>query len=137
MEVYSPPRVIPFPRRAWFSRGLSADLITGWNFIKAGTRIALVIEVKVRRPQVLIVSPPCTWFSSLQSLNWWKMPRDFREQQLREASLHVEFCCVLMWLQTVAGRKVLFEHPQVGVELHACQAAVGDHALAGLHGVWH
>ena len=58
MEVYSPPRVIPFLGELGFPGGLSADLLTGWNFIKADTRSALVIEVNVRRPQVLIVPPP-------------------------------------------------------------------------------
>ena len=57
MEVYRPPRVIPFAGELGFPGGLSADLLTGWNFTKADARIAIVIEVKVRRPRVLTLSP--------------------------------------------------------------------------------
>ena len=115
MEVYSPPRVIPFVGELGCPGGLSAYLITGWSFVKADARIAIVIEVKVCRPRVLILSPPCTWFSSLQNLNWWKLPREYREQQLREVILHVEFSCFLMRLQIHAGRKVIFEHPKTAL----------------------
>lgn len=112
MEVYSPPRVSPFVERLGLAGGLSADILTGWNFNNIDTRIAMVVEVKVRRPQVLILSPPCTWFSTLQNLNWYKIPVDHREQKLCEAILHVEFCCMLMRLQVQGGRKVIFEHPK-------------------------
>ena len=87
-------------------------MITGWDFTKATHRIALVIEVNARRPEVLVLSPPCTMFSSLMHLNWWKLLPDVREAKFQEAVIQVEACCLLMDLQISAGRKVVFEHPQ-------------------------
>jgi len=72
----------------------------------------LVLELKVRRPKVLLLSPPCTYFSSLMNLNWNKIARRDREENLKEAILHLEFCCLLMDLQVTAGRHVVFEHPR-------------------------
>lgn len=113
MEVYSPRRVLAVAvDEMELSGEVSADLETGWDFTKLDHRIALVIQVKARRPEVLVLSPPCTLFSTLMNLNWCKMPRATREAKFLEGLLHLEFCCLLMDLQISEGRKVVFEHPQ-------------------------
>ena len=59
---------------------------TGWNFNKMDHRISLVMVVKARKPLVLILSPPCTMFSTLQNLNWHKTPLDIRHKKMRRQS---------------------------------------------------
>ena len=36
--------------------------LTGWNLLDADVRMQVTREIKVRRPKVLMMSPPWTWF---------------------------------------------------------------------------
>ena len=117
MEVYSARRVLAFSSDFMLSGSLSADLKTGWDFNKLGHRISFVLEVKARRPHVLVLSPPCTMFSCLTNLNWSKMQVDVREAKFKEGVLHLEFCCLLIELQLSEGGAQCSNTPQEGVEL--------------------
>ena len=120
MEVYSPPRILKVGVEEFNLRGeISADLETGWNFNKMDHRISLVMVVKARKPLVLILSPPCTMFSTLQNLKWYKTPVGIRHKKIEEAVLHLEFSCLLMELQLSQGRWVVFEHPWRALSWHS------------------
>lgn len=110
-EVYSPPRVAAQAVKAGMRASLSADLLTGWNLAVPDERARLVQEIRRRRPKVLILSPPCTWFSGLMNFNWSKLPVPVREKALKLATTHLEFCMFLASTQHKAGRGWLFEHP--------------------------
>jgi hypothetical protein len=45
------------------------------------------------------------------NLNWKKIKPAVREQALRDATLHLEFCMLLADLQASHGRGWVFEHP--------------------------
>eukprot|EP00973_Karenia_brevis_P052790 7337101-Karenia_brevis.AAC.1 len=70
-----------------------------------------ITKLKDERPWLLIVSPPCTPFSSLQ---WWNFPRMERDKvhKLFEDGLkHLAFAVTLCIAQVKAGRKFILEHP--------------------------
>ena len=74
-------------------------------------RANLLEEIVRRRPKIVILEPPCTWFSQLLSLNWKHMPRHLREQRLAAAVVLFEFCLLIMRIQLHAGRAFILEHP--------------------------
>ena len=111
VEIYSPPRMVPLAAQKGLRATLSVDLLTGWNLLDPDVRVALVQEIKRRRPRVLMMSPPCTWFSGLMNLNWSKIKPVVREQAFRDATLHLEFCMLLADLQETQGGGWAFEHP--------------------------
>eukprot|EP00971_Amphidinium_carterae_P043601 858237-Amphidinium_carterae.1 len=68
-EVYSPER---FKRRALqigLSTGVAADLSTGWDLSVDAQRQRCRARLEEEAPRLLVASPPCTCFSSLQHLN--------------------------------------------------------------------
>jgi hypothetical protein len=56
-------------------------------------------------------SCPCTMLSSIQNLNWKKLPREERERAFREALLHLQFSMLVCDFQQANGRKYIHEHP--------------------------
>lgn len=111
VEVYSPPRMVLVAKKAGLRADLSIDLLTGWNLLDQDRRVQVVQQIKARRPKVLMMSPPCTWFSGLMNLNWNKIGPVVREQAFRDATLHLEFCMLLADLQESEGRGWALEHP--------------------------
>ncbi len=110
-EVYSPRRVLRYTSQMDLRGDLSADLLTRWDFNDQKHRELLVGELKKRRPRVLILSPPCTMFSSLMASNWLRMERRGREERWKEANLHLSFAVLLCNLQRSNGLGFIFEHP--------------------------
>jgi len=115
MEIYTKPRMIPFAQRAGMRGNLSADISTGFNLKTHDARTDLVIQVKARRPKVIMCSPPCTMMSGLQNLNWSKMDRFKREDLFREALLHLNFVMFIADLQIQSGRCFIHEHPDSAI----------------------
>lgn len=137
MEVYSQPRVTTYVIAMGLRASIAADKLTGWDFELADHRLGIMMEVKSRRPKVLGLSPPCTWFSGLQNLNWAKMPLETREHAFRMALVHVQFAMLLADHQVSHGRMFYFEHPdaamswqEASVQTMASQPSV---AFARLH----
>ncbi len=72
-EIFSVPRVVPFAGRLGLKATYSVDLLTGIDLLHWDQRVAVAAEVQRRRPQLLILSPPCTMYSQLnQFLNFAK-----------------------------------------------------------------
>ena len=59
------------------------------------------------QPELLIVSPPCTKFGSLQNLNKRPIPED----QMQEAREMVEHGVRMCQKQIKLGKAFIFEHP--------------------------
>ena len=112
MEAYSPPRVMPVMAELGLRANVSADILTGWDFDSPLMRHLFVVEIKGRRPWLLILSPPCTMLCMLMGWNWWRMKRDHREARLSQGLLHVEFSMFLADLQEYQGCFYVFEHPR-------------------------
>jgi hypothetical protein len=117
-EVYSPERMVVEAKKQGLRAELSIDLLTGWNLLDPDARVRVVQEISMRRPKVLMMSPPCTWFSGLMNLNWSKINPVVREQALRDATLHLEFCMLLADIQESQHRGGAFEHPDTAKSWH-------------------
>ena len=116
-EIYSPPRVVPVTRRQGLGGGWSLDLKTQdrqgrpWDFDLPEVRQRARDLLRKTRPEILICSPMCTYFSSIMRLAKLGMNADDYQTKLDRAVRHVEFTFELIKLQMNAGRYFLFEHP--------------------------
>ena len=68
--------------------------------------------VRRDKPQLLVVSPPCTLFSQLQNLSPYGLPERRRPHEWRKACEMVIFAVELCRMQQQAGRAFVFEHPR-------------------------
>ena len=96
--------------------GESLDLMTGWDFDLEEHRRLAMERVKRDKPTMVVGSPPCTFFSTLQELN----KHNNRDNpnwiaqfnaNLEKAVRHIKFCVQIYKVQMDAGRYWLHEHP--------------------------
>ena len=111
MEVFSPPRILEHTKILGLRGDLSADLATGWDLSLERDRANLLTQIVSRRPKIVFLEPPCTWFSKLLSYNWKHIPRHLREQRLAASMVLFEFSLLIMRIQLLAGRTFVLEHP--------------------------
>ena len=123
-EVYSQPRIAQEAAVRTYGGttlkpGWSLDLtlndpLTGqpWDFNKKEVRARVRELIRDSKPFMLIGSPPCTMFSTLQNMN--KANRNEEEFNLRMevAKKHIRFCLELYGMQLKGGRHFLHEHPK-------------------------
>ena len=95
--------------------GSSFDLTNGWDFTRQDHKLMAIAKIREERPNLLIGSPPCTYFSILQNLNLEIRNEDWRQNfyaEREKAADHVRFCVKLYRMQAAAGRYWLHEHPR-------------------------
>ena len=123
-EVFSPPRVTEVLRtmrktlpNSELLPGVALDLTThdgqgrAWDFDKYEMRQEARRLIKEQKPYVLIGSPQCTPYSSLQAMNETKRdPLKVRRERAR-VDLHLQFVMELYREQMAEGRDFLHEHP--------------------------
>ncbi len=115
-ELYSPPRVTQaLPIGAGLVAGSTFDLhadVDGvkWNFEKPQDRKRAWERIRTEEPFLIIGSPPCTMFSTLQNLNAKKGDVEW-ERRRRAAEVLLIFAAAVYKLQVLAGRHFLHEHP--------------------------
>eukprot|EP00973_Karenia_brevis_P017438 2393230-Karenia_brevis.AAC.1 len=107
-EVYSPARVTKEARKFGLKPGEAMDLTTGWDFRKVGDREKAERYVDEAKPRILIGSPMCTAFSTLQNLSPWTQNKMDKWIEARE---HIKFVVKLYRKQIEGGRMFLHEHP--------------------------
>ena len=66
-EVYSPALFNERSMQLGLSTGVAADLETAWNLETKSRRDKCSNELRSARPKVLIASPPCPMFLTLQN----------------------------------------------------------------------
>lgn len=118
LELYSPPRVLT----ARAARGcalsvmtlgfLSLDILTGWNFdLPELTDLSCQILQGIT-VAFLYLSPPCTMFSSLQTMwNKHRMSQAVWDRRWQQAVDWVEHCMRAIRIQVAKGQRFMFEHP--------------------------
>ena len=68
-EAYSPPRMATMAAALGFNPGFSMDLTTAnnegkpWDLSDKKMQDAAIKQQDEQKPWLLVVSPPCTWFS--------------------------------------------------------------------------
>jgi hypothetical protein len=116
VELYSPPRVTAtLPVGAGLVAGSTFDLcadVAGvtWDFEKPQDRKRAWERIRAEEPFLVIGSPPCTMFSSLQNLNTKKGKVEW-EKRRRAAEVLLVFAAAVYKMQVLAGRHFLHEHP--------------------------
>ena len=110
-EVYSPPRIVKEAVRQGLSGGGSYDVKTNFDLKNTADLAKMWKELEEDDPELVVLCPPCTPFSLLQSLNFPKMPPERVAFLVGEGLHHVNVSAeVAMW-QYKRGKLFLFEHP--------------------------
>ena len=107
VEVYSPPRVTEEARKFGLQPGEAMDLTTGWDFRQREDRKRAKMYQETQRPMLLIGSPMCTMFSTLQRFTLWTQRKTERWIEDRK---HLQFVTELYQKQIDEGRYFLHEH---------------------------
>eukprot|EP00435_Cladocopium_sp_Y103_P045885 s792_g13.t1 len=115
-EVCNPNRFGPVADHFGLRSGQAFDLELGWNLLDYKQQQTVISYLKTERPGLVIISPPCTKFSSLLNLCWpkWQSnPQKFDEhvRELRKARKLLKFCADLCLLCNSLGLSCVFEHP--------------------------
>ena len=108
VELYSPERVTQEAKKFKLKPGLALDLKTGWDFDRHEHRQAAKKYIKMIKPKLVVGSPMCTMFSTLQDLTPWTKEK---QAKLKNAKEHMEFTVEVYRLQLGQGGHVLHEHP--------------------------
>ena len=113
-ELYSPPRVtahLPGDLAAGSTFDLTAN-VNGerWDFSKPSDRKRAFDKIRAEEPYLVIGSPPCTMFSSMQNMNKQKGKAEWQARR-RAAEVLLVFAAAVYKLQVASGRHFLHEHP--------------------------
>ena len=119
IELYSPPRVTALigtlPNMS-LAGGPTFDLRqdengASWDFRRREDRQRARARIREERPFVVIGSPPCTFFSSIQALSRHRSTDSARRRAHAEALTLLGFAVEIYRLQLDAGRHFVHEHP--------------------------
>ena len=118
IEIYSPPRVSVTAKKYGITSHGSFDITIvdpddqqPWDLNVKSKREKVMKIIKECKPSVVIGSPMCTAFSSLQNMNKHKRNEEEWKKYMREAVRHMEFACQIYALQVAEGRYFVHEHP--------------------------
>jgi len=111
-EIFSPPRLAPEFKKRGLRASMSVDVLMGWDLSKLCVREFVLKQISRRRPKAIMLSPPCTTFSTLQALNMGKMDEQLWKAKVAEGKAFLKFSMELAELQRVNGRFFVFEHPE-------------------------
>ena len=100
-EIYSPPRVTVMAAKTGLNAGSAMDLRTGYDFSKKEDQERARQQIRKEKPRLLVGSPECKMFSTLQRLSPWTVEK---AKKLVEAKAHMRFVCDLYREQIDEGR---------------------------------
>ena len=97
-EVFGPHRVAKVALKYGLKAGEAMDLLTGWDFNLERHRKAAIEYISRVKPKLVIDSPECTMFSTLQKLEGGQWNNE-KQQRRNQAIKHMEFAVQLYELQ--------------------------------------
>ena len=114
LEVFSRPRVVPNWIRVnpAVRRGLSLDLLNGWDATRWSDRGRLLHWIRQALPKYSVLSPPCTMWSALQRTNKTRIRPEVLEARMRVAVIILQFTMQVCALLDDLGLGFVFEHPR-------------------------
>ena len=81
-----------------------------WDFTKPLDRKRAWDQIRAEEPFLVVGSPPCTMFSSLQNSNRKRGTTEWKSRR-RTAEVLLTFAAAVYKMQVLAGRHFLHEHP--------------------------
>jgi hypothetical protein len=117
-EIYSLPRVVKEANGMGMRGGFSIDFTAPnpddyiWDLSKHEFHQRAFAKIRECRPYMIVGSPECTLFSTIQNLNM-RMPEGEEkvERAREEGTTQLEFCCNIYMIQVEAGRYFIHEYP--------------------------
>ena len=116
-EIYSPPRITTVAESTGLRPGWALDLTVNkpdgkpWDLSIKENQVLAEKKLDDETPELLVGSPMCAAFSTLQNLNYSKMTAQEIIDKVRAAMEHIRFTLMLCEKQVEAGRLFLFDHP--------------------------
>ena len=150
VELYSPPRVSTIASKygitslgAFDITEMDPDDNMPWDLNLKSKRDKIRHIIKSCKPTIVIGSPMCTAFSSLQNMNVKSQGTDEWKAKMKEAISHMKFACEIYEVQISEGRYCLHEHPlsakswalECIQKIKACKGVAtvrGDQCMMGL-----
>ena len=112
-EFFSVPRVTYSVIRRGLRATLALDLRTGFDFLEFSARQQALLMLATVCPMFVMLSPPCTMFSALQTCfkNFEKMDPVVFQRRMSEVLILLEFGVMVARFQIQHGRWYAWEHP--------------------------
>ena len=116
-EVFNPDRFGPATQKFGLQQGQIFDLTLGDDLLSKQSQESVLSHIRIERPGLTIISPPCGPFSALQNLSQslrsrdWTAARKFMNK-LHEARRLLRFAAHVCLTCHELGLSFLFEQPQ-------------------------
>lgn len=111
-ELFSAPQCAPAVREMGGRARRSFDIKHMWDLSQEAFQRQTMQDVLLLTTLFLVLSPPCTWVSSLQHSNWNRIKNKTRRMMcLGEALTFIDYISWLALLQTVLVHFFIFKHP--------------------------
>ena len=112
MEVFSPPRVAIACRRRHMLALHSLDELTGYDLLQFECRARALHLIDACKPKFIMLSPPCTMYSQLQTMwNLKKWDEETKRSKFAVADCMLDFSMFIANKQLAQNRFFCFEHP--------------------------
>ena len=111
LELFSPPRVAPVFEASYGGTGVSMDKVNGWDANDFGDVASMWQWLSNTMVEVVILSPPCTMFSTLMCANRHRMPDDIWRSRIAEAIRFWHLAVDVAKFQHQRGLGFVIEHP--------------------------
>ena len=110
-EVYSEPRVTPLCAEYGLQSGSAMDLRTGFDFSRSSCQKRAWAVLESESPFLVILSPPCTVWSSLRNLSNHKRDPEVLRKEEKDALTHLELSAKIARWQHERGGLFILEQP--------------------------
>ncbi|OLP88380.1 putative transposon protein [Symbiodinium microadriaticum] len=92
-------------------KGVSADLLTGWDLRRAADRDRLLTLIAEQKPELLVLGSPCTWLGGWYDVDPVHSDEHTRREKAMLSKLLLNFAADLANRQLTQGGRVFFCEP--------------------------
>ena len=112
-EIFSPLRIARELRFHGMLGTRAIDKLNGWDLSEELDHwTTMLSELLTHRPYFTGLEPPCTYWSTLMSSNWFRMPVAVREARANNALWLLCLACAVAQYQVANNGFYFLEHPK-------------------------